>query len=672
MQPDALLAAIVASSDDAIVTKGLDGVITTWNAGAERLFGYAAAEAVGRHITLIIPKDHLAEETFVMQSVIAGTGMSHFETVRVRKDGGLIDISLAVSPVRDSTGTIIGASKIARDITAQKRLAAHLDEEIRIVETLNRIGVMVTGTLDRDRVVSAVLDASVDVTLATAGVFMCPEPGGGERICSSTRGSTGDAFLPRRPSPAATDESRLDISKVIRVPDIAADRQSWGTFIFGPSMETGLPVRSYLSIPVVARSGALLGRVCMGHSDPNVFTERHERLAIGIAGWGALALENAQLYQEAQRANQLKDDFLATLSHELRTPLNAIMGWAQILGSTVVDERARVRATETIQRNARVQARLVDDLLDVSRIVSGKLVLRREEVELTSVIAAAIEDIRPSAAEREIELRSFIHDGGVVIGDPARLQQIVWNLLSNAVKFTPRGGVVTVTLTRAERTAQLTVADTGQGIDPEFLAHVFDRFRQADPSSTRRHGGLGLGLGIVQHLTQAHGGVVHAISEGIGHGATFVVQLPVRDSDYVPAGPGRRESSSDATSRLAGVRVLAVDDERDAADVLAMALRSAGAEVVTANSARDALVEVGLDGFDVVLADIGMPDMDGYALMRALRADPARKAFLAIAVTAYASPAERASAIEAGFDLHLSKPLPPEDVVAAVARALER
>jgi PAS domain S-box-containing protein len=364
----AYLAAIVASSDDVIVSKTLDGTITSWNPAAERILGYTAAEAIGKHIRLIIPPERWAEEDEVLAHIRRGERVEHFETVRRAKDGRLLNISLTVSPVKDQNGRIIGASKVARDITEHKLAEA-----------------------ERERLL------------------------------------------------ASEKEARA----------------------------------------------------------------------------------------EAERANRLKDDFLAVVSHELRTPLNAITGWASLLRMRKLDDQA-AHAIETILRNAQTQTQLIEDLLDVSRIVSGRMRLNIRPFQLVSVIEAAIEMIRPGTAAKSIRLQSFLDPAaGPVAGDPDRLQQVFWNLLSNAVKFTPNGGQVQIRLQRINSHVEVVVTDTGEGIDPKLLPFIFDRFRQGDNSTTREYGGLGLGLAIVRHLVELHGGVVIACSEGSGRGAQFIVQLPI-------------------------------------------------------------------------------------------------------------------------------------------------
>nr|MBA2301683.1 PAS domain S-box protein [Acidobacteriota bacterium] len=379
----------------------------------------------------------------------------------------------------------------------------------------------------------------------------------------------------------------------------------------------------------------------------------------------ALAESEASL----RNANRMKDEFLATLSHELRTPLNAVLGWSHMLRTGKLSAESIERALDSLERNARAQTQLVDDLLDMSRIVSGKMQIRLERVDLAGVIAAAAETVLPAAAGKGVSLQVTTgRDGQVEVnGDVDRLRQMVWNLLSNAVKFTPASGRVEITLRRLDGSAEIVVSDTGEGIAEEFVPFVFDRFRQADATTTRHHGGLGIGLAIVRHLTEAHGGTVTAHSAGVNQGATFAIRLPtanvLRESPRDTCIERRRGSRL-----LQGSQILVVDDEGDARDLLKVVLETEGAAVTLAVSAGEALGLLHQRSFDVLLADIGMPGQDGLSLIRVLRASANRNAQLpAIAVTAYVSARERELAMEAGFSLHLSKPVEPEALVAAVA-----
>jgi signal transduction histidine kinase/CheY-like chemotaxis protein len=384
--------------------------------------------------------------------------------------------------------------------------------------------------------------------------------------------------------------------------------------------------------------------------------------------------ERTAALERERDANRLKDEFLATLSHELRTPLGAVLGWARVLRTTPVNEAMRERALEVIERNAHAQAHLIEDLLEISRIVAGKPTLKVRPVDLAEIVDAAVEVIRPAAAAKRIDLVTNVAvRPAVTSGDPDRLQQIVWNLVSNAVKFTPPNGTASIRLTKRDG-FWLEVSDTGQGIDPTFLPHVFDAFRQADGTTTREHGGLGLGLTIARQLAELHGGTITAASPGVGRGSTFVLQLPsVVRQPYVPEPlpqePSAYRDGVEGGELLRDVRILVVDDQEDARDLLRTMLSQYGALVTTVDSARAALEEIDRRPPDVVLSDVGMPREDGYDLIRQLRRRATQRGgrIPAIAVTAYASVADRAAALESGYQAHVAKPFDPAELARTVA-----
>jgi PAS domain S-box-containing protein len=507
------LAAIIESSDDAIVSKSLDGVIQTWNTGAERTFGYAPAEVIGKHISILIPADRIDEEAQIISKIKRGERVEHFETIRVRKGGERINVSLTVSPVKSQLGVIIGASKIARDVTARKQL-------------------------------------------------------------------------------------------------------------------------------------------------------EHEREVL---------LESERTARTAaEKASQIKDEFLTTLSHELRTPLNAIVGWSQIL-SPESDQEELNEGLDAIRRNGFAQTRLIEDLLDMSRIVSGKVRLDVQLLDLSSVINAAIDTVRPAADAKSIKIRKVLDPVvGMVSGDPTRLQQVVWNLLTNAIKFTPKEGKIDVILERVNSHVELTIHDSGIGISPEDLPVIFDRFRQVDSSTTRSYGGLGLGLAIVKQLVELHGGSVHAKSEGEGKGTTFTIHLPLSP---IRGSEERRHPSSVQNSRfdlgqldLHGVKVLVVDDEADARLLVERVLTQCGAEIRLAGSAEDGMKELQEFRPQVLISDIGMPHTDGYEFIRSVRqlaADEGGKT-PAIALTAFARSEDRVNALLAGYQVHVVKPIEPQELAVTV------
>jgi PAS domain S-box-containing protein len=531
------LSALVESADDAIISKTLDGIITSWNQGAERIFGYSADEVIGKPVTILIPPDHADEEPAILARLRAGKRIEHYETVRVTKDGRYIDISLTVSPIAGPNGQIVGASKIARDITEQRQARKALDE----------------------------------------------------------------AYA--------------------------------------------------------------LAKHAQGEAE-------------------AAATENERLYRQAEESSRLKEEFLATISHELRTPLSAVLGWTRMLRMGQLSEADRAKALDTIERNARAQAQLIDDLLDVSRIVTGKLRMDVRPSDPHSFIDAAVEAVRPAAEAKGVHVQKVIDTGAVAIpGDPVRLQQVVWNLLSNAIKFTPRGGHVQIRSERVNSHLEIIVADTGQGIAPDFLPHVFDRFRQADQKTSRQHGGMGLGLAIVRHLVELHGGTVRAASEGVGQGAIFTVMLPITpvyqvDSTGSRVHPGARDllPALDRNDRLDGLRILVVDDEPDTRELLKKGLEYCGATVRLANSASDALAKLEKDLPDILISDIGMPGTDGYDLIRQVRNLPNEKSrkVAAIALTAYTRVEDRLQALRAGYDMHVPKPVELTELIAVAASVTRR
>ncbi len=439
-----------------------------------------------------------------------------------------------------------------------------------------------------------------------------------------------------------------------------------------------LGMRSAMVVPMVVQGHALGAITFIAAESGRRYGPEDLSLAEDLAHRAALAVDNARLYQDAQEANRVKDEFLATLSHELRTPLTAVIGWTQLLSAGQLDEDGRARALQTIQRNAHAQSQIIEDILDVSRIISGKLRIEPRPVEIVPVIEAAMDAVRPAATAKAIQLQpSFAPEVNLVPCDPHRLQQVVWNLISNAVKFTPPGGRVSVQLSRDQGAARLRVSDTGPGISAEFLPYVFDRFRQADGSTTRMHGGLGLGLAIVRHLVELHGGTVRAESQGTGHGASFTVNLPLSPKAQGPsveaeagaaqASAGVREESG--APSLSGLRVLVVDDETDTLDYVTALLRERGAEVTAASSAAEAMGVLERQRPDVLVADIAMPGEDGYALIRRVRAlEPARGGNTpAAALTAYATAEDRMRVLLNGFQIHIPKPVEPAELAAVVA-----
>jgi PAS domain S-box-containing protein len=524
------LSAIVASSDDAIVGKNLNSLVTSWNSGAERIFGFTAEEMIGKSIMRLIPQDRREEEREILFRIRRGERIDHFETIRLAKDGRQLNVSVTISPIKDSSGRVVGASKVARDITERKRSEQALKEAVQQAESANR--------------------------------------------------------------------ERLQLLE----------------------------------------------------------SERDAR-------------------SQAERANRVKDEFLATLSHELRTPLNAVLGWTNILQRGNIQSEELKHGLQTIERNARIQAQIIEDLLDMSRIISGKVRLEVQETDLAGVLKESIETLRVTAEAKSVHLQAVIDPfAGPISGDPNRLRQVFWNILHNAIKFTPKGGEVEVRLERVGSQVEINVVDSGEGIAPDFLPYIFDRFQQGDASTTRRHGGLGLGLAIVKQLVELHGGNVRVKSDGIGQGSVFTVRLPLiavysePDQERRLPRPEQPENKPLPQPSLSNVHVLVVDDEVDARNLVKRLLEMAGATVSTAASASEALDHISSERPDVLVCDIGMPGEDGYSLIRRLRVLEQRQenALPAVALTAYARSEDRTKAVRSGFQNHLAKPVEPAELLAVV------
>lgn len=631
----ARLVAIIESTDDAIISKSLEGIIETWNPGAEQTFGYTAEEALGRHISLIIPPERVSEETEIINRMRRGERLHHFETLRRRKDGKLIYVSITVSPVRNTEGRIIGASKIARDISERQRTEARLRAIVAATPECVQI-VAPDGTLE---------------FINQAGLAM---------IESESEGSVRGVSVSNLVAPEHREVWKANHQRIC-----AGERLTWEFEIIG-LQGTRRWMESH-AVPLPLPDGRI-GQLAVTRE---------------ISSRKSLERERESLYQseraarsDAERASQLKDEFLATLSHELRTPLNAILGWSQILSQTS-DQADLEQGLEAIQRNARAQAQLIEDLLDMNRIISGKMRLNVQPTELATVIQGAIESILPAATAKDITIRQVLDPhASVVSGDPTRLQQIIWNLLTNAIKFTPKGGKVDIVLERVNSHLEVAITDTGIGISPEHLPIIFERFRQVDSSSTRVQGGLGLGLSIVKQLIEMHGGTIEARSAGEGRGSTFVLTLPVspvRNYDGRVHPEARRSTMDVGKLDLAGIRVLVVDDEPDSRTLVERVLVQCGAQVITANSALQGMEKLREFRPHVLVSDIGMPTTDGYQFIREVRnleeAQGGRTP--AVALTAFARSEDRMRAMLAGYQVHVAKPIEPQELAVTV-RSLSR
>ena len=685
---ESLLTAIVQSSDDAIVSKDLNSIVTSWNPAAERMFGYTAAEMIGRSIRTIIPDDRQHEEDEVLARIRVGQAVDHFETIRKRKDGSLVDISLSISPVRDAEGTIVGASKIARDISELRRARDAEERNRRQAGFLSRLTSTFATSLEPRQILSSFAELSVPYFADWCAIDVVQDSGQIERVALAHVDPSQVASVTELRQRYENARTPMSPTFVIRTGEPSIVLHVTDATLVGVAagdaerlrLLRSLKLLSYLCLPLRVQ-GRTIGAVTMARSESGrPFDEEDVRIAEDATSRAALAVDNARAYAELQAANQLKDEFLATLSHELRTPLNAILGYARMLRSGILKEERKEQALETLERNASTLTQMVEDVLDVSRIAAGKIRLHIQSVDLATVLRDGLATITPAADAKGVRLESILEPHvGPVSGDPDRLQQVIWNLLSNAVKFTPRGGRVQLRLQRVNSHVEVTVSDTGMGIREDFLPHLFERFRQGDSTTTRTHGGLGLGLAIARRIVELHGGRIHAISPGEGKGATFRVELPVMIVHTEAEGDRRVHPRSDTRRApaefptLPDICVLAVDDDPDALGLVREILETAGARVRTATSARGALASIEEQAPDVLVSDLGMPGMDGYELIQRVRAmEGPAKELPAAALTAYARSEDRAKALRLGFEMHLAKPIDPSELIAAVASLARR
>jgi PAS domain S-box-containing protein len=630
--PENLLRSIVESSDDAIISKDLNGIVTSWNRSAERIFGYTEEEMIGRPIVILIPPERINEEQEILRKVRAGERLDHLETIRRCKDGRLIDVTVSISPVRSASGRIVGSAKIARDISETKRATP------------------------ADMLLAAIVSSSDDAVISKSlDGIVTSWNAGAERIFGyKAEEMIGESILKLIPADRKNEEPKI-LERLRR-----GDRVEHFETI--RVRKNGEPFNVSLTIsPVKNAFGKIVGASKIARDITELKRIAHER---------EILLESERIARaQAEHANRMKDDFLATVSHELRTPLNAIVGWTEVLATGGQDRDEIIQGVDVIKRNALMQAQLIEDLLDLGRITSGKMALRIESVDPGAIVTEAIASVQHTAEAKQITLKTTVNPlRGEIMGDAKRLQQIVWNLLANAIKFTEDGGQVLVTVARVGSNVEVAVADNGRGIAPQFLPHLFERFRQADVSTTRQHGGLGIGLALVRQLAELHGGTVRADSPGIGHGATFTLSLPV--SVAVSASrnspPENETPDNPLPTDLGGLKVLAIDDDTDSLEVVKRILAARGAQVRTANSVAGAMEVLETFTPDVILSDIGMPRQDGYEFIRRLRERPAFAGIPAVALTALARAEDRTRALNTGFQSHIAKPLAAAELVAVV------
>ena len=651
------LALLVDSVRDyAMLLLSPDGEIQSWNAGAEAITGYSPAEAIGRHFSLLyLPEDIAAKKPQRELEVALEKGRVEDEGWRRCRDGTQFWTNTVITALREEDGSLRGFAKVARDMTARRQA----EEALRQSEEVFRL--LVASVKDY---AIFLLDPQGVITTWNAGAQRIKGYAPEEII-----GRHFSTFYPEDDIRDRKPERELEIaSEYGSVEDEGWRLRKDGTRFWANVVITAVhdehgKLRGFAKV-----TRDMTERKRADEMQRALFEQREARFHAEEERRHAEAS-----YRVAQEANRAKDEFLMTLSHELRTPMTAILGWSRLLPTMSPSDTGFREAIASIARSAQLQARLIDDVLDVSRIVSGKLRLALETVEIEAVIKGAIEAVRPSADARHTTiLTAFASNLSTTIADPTRLQQVIWNLLSNAVKFTPKGGTIAVEARRTSSHVQITVKDNGEGIDPGFLPHIFEPFRQAENPSTRLHGGLGLGLSIVRYLIEAHGGTVAADSAGRGLGTTFTLTLPVgalktnKVKHYTPV--LEEPSAPIVTGRLAGVDVLLIDDDREARELVRAALRQAGANVIAVESAGLALTELATRRPDLIITDIAMPVMDGYALAREIRKRKELEKSKLVALSAF--PVSRTANSDAGFDEYLSKPIDPFELVDAVARVV--
>ena len=617
--------------DYAIFMTDADGIVTNWNVGAQHILGYTEEEIIGKDASKIFTTEDRTRGVPEKELASAATlGRAEDERWHVRKDGSRFWASGVVTPVRDAEGKLIGFSKVMRDMTERNKLTEERDRFFALSIDMLCI-VHLDGRFQRiNPAFQEVLGFSEEELLAMS-IFEILHPDDLGATLSEYEGLAAG-------EPVTFMENRL------RTKD---GRYKWVAWSYFPVPEDGLAFG--------------VGR------DMTELRQIHEVLRLRA--------------RELEDANRVKDEFLATMSHELRTPLTSILGWSRLLQSNQLSDTEKERAIQVIQRNAEAQSKLIEDLLDVSRIITGKLKIEVQPVSFASITEGVINSLRPAVDARQLQLETSIDPAaGPILGDPARLEQIVTNLLSNAIKFTPTGGRIDVRLERDDSCVRLEVRDSGVGIAAEHLPYIFERFRQVDSSNVRAHGGLGLGLAIVDYLVRQQAGTVVAESEGVGKGATFIVEFPLTPLEAISStfatvelftgrtcgALERAESSTD--EKLKNLRILVVEDDLDTQELLKTVLERHGAEVVAVDSAAGALAELRRAKPDVIISDIARAGENGYELIRKVRSlGPAEGGHIpAIALTAYAGMADRRRALLAGFQTHLSKPVEPDDLLTVI------
>jgi PAS domain S-box-containing protein len=613
------LAAIVESSDDAIISKTLDGIVRTWNAAAERLFGHRAEEAIGRHISLIIPPERLSEEDQIIASLRAGRRVDHFETERRRNDGRIVDVSLTVSPILDDAGTVIGASKIARDISARRQAEAERERFVTLIESSTDF----IGICDLN---------ATPVFINRNGLALV----GLESVEEASRTSVWDFFFPE------------DVPRVRDEFFPSVQQQGHGEIeVRFRHFKTG-EARWMAYKVVLLRDHA--GRPSAYATVSQDVTERK-----------LLADNLRELATRLSTADRRKNEFLATLAHELRNPLAPLSSMLEVLKRSDVDADILRRARETLDRQLKQLVRLVDDLLDLSRITHNRLELRTSEVDISTVLQQAVEASRPLADASQHSVQLALPSSAIYVrADPARLAQVFGNLINNGCKYTPAGGSIRVSAVRDAGTVVVAIADSGIGIPPDKLREIFEMFTQLEPSLERSQGGLGIGLTLAKRLVELHGGAIEARSAGNGRGSEFLVRLPVIEQSAAPAPKTSEPSTSAPSATTIGRRILIVDDNHDAATSLAMLVDMWGHETFVARDGHEAIDLAERHRPDLLLLDIGLPGLSGYEVCSRIRSRDWGRGIEIFALTGWGQEEDRRRTREAGFDGHLIKPVDPE------------
>jgi PAS domain S-box-containing protein len=632
------------------------------------LTGQPMEDAKGHGSQLIVHPDDQRHVAAKWEEAVR-TGAVFYDEYRMKvPDGSYRWFSARGVPVKEQDGSVREWIGTTIDIDDRRRT----EDDLRFI---NEASVVLSSSLDYEVTLKQVARMAVPRFADWCAVDIANESGGYSRLSVAhvdpekiaLAYELAEKYPPQREEDAVAQVIRTGETQLFSdIPDelLAASIRDPEQL----SIIRGLGLRSVLLVPMSAAGRTFGALTFVSAESRRRYTARDLPLVENLARRAAIAIDNARLFRDAELANRAKDDFLATLSHELRTPLTSILGWSRMLQIGGQDPATLHVALETIERSARAQAQLVDDIFDISRIVSGKFELDMADADLVSIVEEVLASFHPAAEAKrmQVELRAP-KERAPLKGDAGRLKQIVWNLLSNAIKFTPEGGKVVVSVERGEDRVRLKIRDTGRGIDPEFLPHVWERFRQADSSTTRQYGGLGLGLSLVRYLVELHGGAVEAQSGGVGKGATFIVDLPVTPAEIsLPDAP-----VEPIPLLLDGTHVLVVDDEPDTRHILSAMLQRFGARVRTAGSVEEGLEALNHDSTDIVISDLAMPGQDGYALIRRLRQRPSPH-LPVIAVSALGSMDDRNDVLAAGFDDYLRKPVDPEQLVSAVARVVAR